>query len=377
MKISLFRVIDEERWFSQIVYADRLADGLQRILPGGWDATERSVRYRYLLPPVSLRVGKQELTARKGQLLVLRYYYGLKSRFLQGDLNHVADNSYGHLIHFMDPAKTIVTFHGGTPVTWRQWPYRGPGMKFFDWAFAGTLKAARMIAVSEYSKREITGSYDYNPDRIRVVYHGVDEQYRVLPREEREAARSRYLPAGSEYLLLHVGMCIGRKNVDPLLRAVGILSRGGLRVHLLQVGGEFSAEQEVLIEKLGIASAVTQISSLPNARLVDVYNAADVFVFPSLYEGFGIPLIEAMACGTPVVCTDCELFHEVCGDACIYADTREPQELAAAAGGVLTDALLVRKLRRQGTERAALFSWERCARETLEVYTAMAAELYG
>ena len=119
----------------------------------------------------------------------------------------------------------------------------------------------------------------------------------------------------------------------------------------------------------GIEKHVTQISHVPNSELRDIYNAADVFVFPSQYEGFGIPLIEAMACGTPVVCTDMDLFREICGDAAYFVDTNQPRELAGAIEQVLSDTVCASNLKRNGAQRASQFTWERCARETAVVYS--------
>jgi glycosyltransferase involved in cell wall biosynthesis len=110
---------------------------------------------------------------------------------------------------------------------------------------------------------------------------------------------------------------------------------------------------------------------MPNENLVALYNAATAFVFPSLYEGFGIPLIEAMACGTPIVCTDWELFHEVCGDAAVYANTRDADALTSALMRVLASSELQADLRRRGLLRAREFSWQRCAQATLAVYQRM------
>ena len=108
--------------------------------------------------------------------------------------------------------------------------------------------------------------------------------------------------------------------------------------------------------------------------LVPLYNAADVFVFPSFYEGFGIPLIEAMACGTPVVCSDWELFHEVCGKAALFADPYRPDAFAEAIAQVLTDHSLAATLSKRGLERAMMFTWEQTARKTLAVYHQMMEE---
>jgi glycosyltransferase involved in cell wall biosynthesis len=114
---------------------------------------------------------------------------------------------------------------------------------------------------------------------------------------------------------------------------------------------------------------------MPNQELPVFYNAADLFVFPSLYEGFGIPLIEAMACGAPVVCHDYELFHEVCGDAASYVDCTDAPALAAAMARALNQTEVASVLRERGIARAQKFTWQRCAEQTLAVYRGLAEEV--
>jgi glycosyltransferase involved in cell wall biosynthesis len=374
MQVTLFRVLEQEKWVSMGVYADRLIRGLRLIAPDGVILEPFAPSGVWL--PFDIPIAR--LSGRRGSTRILALYfnrsviYPLLAQRRQGDINHVLDNSYGHLVHFLDPCRTVVTSHGGTPITWRRWNPEGPAMRFFDWAFAGMLKAARIIAVSEHAKREIVEHYDYDPARIHVVHHGVEEHFRVLPQEKRAAVRARFLKLDDEALLLHVGHTAARKNVETLLRAVAVLRRRGLAVRLLRVGSSLTPAQETLLDQLGIRSWVTQVPPQPNTALAPFYNAADVFVFPSFYEGFGIPLIEAMACGTPVVCSDWELFHEVCGDAALFADPHRPEALADAIAHVLTDAALGEVLREKGLRRARQFTWERTAQETLAVYQEVA-----
>ncbi len=362
MNVVLFRDLVQERWASIEVYADRLISGLQQLNVPDWlfiSACPRGLRSsRFTVPALYFS---------------RTFIYSPYAWLHQGDINHVLDNSYGHLLHFIDPRRTIVTSHGGTPITWRRWNREGPAMRFFDWAFSGTLKAARIISVSQYSKRELVENFDYDPTHVHVVYHGVDEKYRVLNANIRESVRAKYLQPGEMGLILHVGHCAARKNVEGLLHAFALLLKRFVRPYrLLQVGGQFSRDQRQLLDQLGCMERVTQIPQMPSDQLVSLYNAADVFVFPSLYEGFGIPLIEAMACGTPIVCSDFELFHEVCADAALFAESRDDNALAAAIARALNDHTYAAYLAARGLERAKMFSWERTALETLAVYQQIA-----
>lgn len=364
MNVVLFYDLVQEHWPSIEVYADRLIGGLQRLQEPGWTFTG--------VCPRGLHWSRLAVPALYFSRTVLYLPY---ARQHQGQINHVLDNSYGHLLYLLDPHRTVVTSHGGTPITWRKWNREGPAMRFFDWAFAGTLRAAHIIIVSEYSKRELVEHFDYDPARVHVIYHGVDEIYRALPADTRATLRAQQLQPEEAGLVLHVGHCAARKNIEGLLRAFAALLRQSARPYrLLQVGGQFSPEQRQLIERLGISKRVTQIPPIPNAELVNMYNAADVFVLPSLYEGFGVPLIEAMACGTPVVCTEYELFREVCTDAALFADSRDADALATAMARVLNEPTLAADLQQRGLARAKIFTWERTARETLAVYQQIANE---
>ena len=371
MRVALLRDLAEENWPSMEVYADRLAWGLRKVAPevevievrvpawvwGDW----------WLPTPYGRRASLRTL----GLYLSRWLRYLLALRKVQADLYHILDNSYGHLALFLDPRRTVVTYHSGgsgLPRLLRQWNPEGPSLWLFTVAFRGMLRAGRMIAVSEYAKREILAEARYPPERIHVVYHGIDERFRPIREEERQRVRAQFLRPGETALLLHVGHCAARKNVEGILRAVALLRQRRMAVRFLQVGGTFTAAQRRLIETLGIGGAITQIPYVPNAELPALYAAADVFVFPSFYEGFGIPLIEAMACGTPVVCSDWELFHEVCGDAALFADPHNPQAIADAIARVLSDPALAEGLRQCGLERVKMFTWERAARETMAVY---------
>jgi glycosyltransferase involved in cell wall biosynthesis len=227
---------------------------------------------------------------------------------------------------------------------------------------------ARIVAVSEYVKHELLEETDYLANRIHVAHHGIDPVFQPSSEAERTKGRNRLLQEDDRYLLLHVGHDAARKNVEALYRALSLLRRDGWAVRLVRVGGKPKPSQARLIEELEIGQAVTHIPHVPNQELPAYYAAADTFVFPSLYEGFGIPLIEAMACGAPVVCSDWALFHEVCGDAALFADSHRPQALADAIARLLEESALAAELRQRGLARAGQFTWERTAQATLAVY---------
>lgn len=244
-------------------------------------------------------------------------------------------------------------------------------MKVFNAAFRGMLRAGRIICVSEHAKRELLVEADYPPDRIAVIHHGVDPAFRPIPKAESRWLREKLLQPGERFLLLHVGHSAPRKNVETLYRVVTILRQNGWAVRLVRIGRPPTAAQAELIKELGVAPFITHLSTLPNQELPTYFAAADVFVFPSLYEGFGLPLIEAMACATPVVCSDWGLFHEVCYDAAIYANPRSPEALARAITDALDNQTLVADIRERALSRARKFTWDRAAQQVLDVYNSL------
>ncbi len=370
MNVTLFRDLAQERWTSMDVYADGLISGLQGTAPSDWN-------FRCVRPE-----GLPSQRFRRPALYFDRIVtYGLNARRYQGPINHILDQSYGHLLYFLNQRRSIITYHGGTPVRRaldRKWFQADPAVRFFSWALTGALKAARIIFVSEYSRREILDAYDFDPSRTRVVYYGINELFTPLHETARQAIREHYLGHSEAGLILHVGHCAARKNVETALRAFAeLLNQTAAPYRFLQIGGTWSPAQAALIADLGIGSRVTQLAQVPNRELPAFYNAADVFVFSSLYEGFGIPLIEAMACGTPVVCHEYELFHEVCDDAVIYADCTDARALAAAIARALNRTEESAVLRERGLARALQFTWQRCAEQTLAVYRGLADELHA
>ena len=228
------------------------------------------------------------------------------------------------------------------------------------------VTAARsLICSSEHTRREFLSLYQYPPDRCAVVHLGVAP---VFSGGDRASARAALGLAPDRPVLLHVGSEERRKNVETLLAALPRLARRRPDVLLVRVGGG-SARSRRLIARHGLAARVRYCSGLPETDLVRWYRAADAFVFPSLYEGFGLPVLEALACGCPVVAGNATSLPEIVGDAALLVDDPlDPDALAGAIERVLDDAALAAALRAAGPRRAAGFTWRRVAAETLAVY---------
>jgi glycosyltransferase involved in cell wall biosynthesis len=229
-------------------------------------------------------------------------------------------------------------------------------------------RAKAVIAVSESTKQDLIRCYGVHPDKITVVHEAAAPHFRPASPEAIAAVRARYgLPEG---FILTVGTIEPRKNLPRLLDALQRLRQGGDDARLVVVGSKGWLYQGFFghLEELQLRDAVLLLGYVPDADLPAVYSAAKVFVLPSLYEGFGLSVLEAMACGTAVVCSRASSLPEVGGDAAHYFDPADVEEMAGAIGTVWHDEALRAEMGRRGLAQAAQFSWARAAEETMAVY---------
>lgn len=239
-------------------------------------------------------------------------------------------------------------------------------------------RAAAIITVSESAKADIVRVLGLPPEKIHVIYEAPSPRFHRLPDSAAlEAVRRRYdLP---ERFVLHVGTLEPRKNIIRLLEAFALLRQTDRIDHqLVLVGnqGWFYGKIFAAIEQFGLRSCVQFAGYVPLDDLVAFYNLADALIFPSLYEGFGLPVIEAMACGTPVVTTTCGSLREIAEGAAIFVEPTETESIADGLRWILADGDLRADLRQRGLERARRFSWEQAARQTFQVYQ-QAVQLTG
>lgn len=228
-------------------------------------------------------------------------------------------------------------------------------------------RAAKIIAVSAFTRDEIVARLGVSAAKVAVVHNAVDPSFAPLPAEE--CARFRAEQGLPERFILCVGTLEPRKNLTGLLDAFARLAPQ-TAADLVIVGGQGWLYDDALarVATLGLAGRVRFAGFVPDEELPRWYNAARVFVYPSLYEGFGLPPLEALACGVPTVTSAGTAMAEVVGDAALLADPRDPEALAAALGRALDDTILRAALREAGPRRAGSFTWARAAAATRAVY---------
>ena len=226
--------------------------------------------------------------------------------------------------------------------------------------------ALRLLAISHATKSDLVRHYDVAPERISVTQLAADASFRpVMDTAAIAAVRARY-GIGPTYVL-YVGTLQPRKNLVRLVQAFATVAAAHPNLQLVLAGKQAWQYRQLLaqVQRLGLAGRVLFPGYVDAADLPALYSGALAFAFPSLYEGFGMPALEAMACGTPVLASSVSSLPEVVGDAGLLVDPTDIPALAAALSRLVAEPDLRAELRQRGLVRARAFSWERCARETL------------
>ncbi len=270
------------------------------------------------------------------------------------------------------PCPKALTIHDLTPLIYPHLLRTLRHRLVFRFNFFTGKFADHILAVSTHSQQDILRHLHIPKSRISVVLEGVSPSYRVIhAQSELQHAKARYGISGQ--YVLYVGGFDAHKNLTTLVQAFELLRRRGNipePLTLVFVGGlgPAAADLQADIRARQLEQRVVFTGYVPQEDAVRLFNAADIFVLPSRYEGFGLPALEAMACGTPVVCSNVASLPEVVGDAALQCSPGAPQEFCDAMHVLLTNFELRSDLRRKGLARVQQFSWDKTARGTLSVY---------
>lgn len=278
-------------------------------------------------------------------------------------------HSLGYVQPLLCPARSVLTVHDLSFLLYPGNFNRANRLYLKAFTRLSLARADRVIAVSENTKRDLVRLLGVDPAKVAVVHHGIEGFFRPIADDEELAAfrRRRGLP---ERFVLFLGTIEPRKNLETLVEAFAYLKRMGLPHQLVVAGAKGWQWEPVFaaVERLGLREEIAFPGYVPYAEQPLWYNAADLFVYPSLYEGFGFPPLEAMACGTPVVSSRTSALPEVVGEAGLLVDPANPEEMADAMRRVLADRDLSSLLAERGLARARGFTWEAAARRTAAVY---------
>lgn len=268
------------------------------------------------------------------------------------------------------PVPYVFTLHCSSPFMRPEWFPPAIRRRLLFLIGRGMASARHILCVSQNVKDLAVAQYGVDPDRLSVVHNGVGSHFRPVPAEAASAVLAR-LGLTPPYVFC-AARFEKRKNLDGVLRAFARFRKAGGDPRLsLVLAGDMrweGARLAALIAELGLEGAVRLPGYIANTDLPAVYSQALFFAYPSLWEGFGIPVLEAMACGAPVLSSSTTSIPEVAGDAALLVDPASDAALAAGFAALATDADLRARLAGAGPRRAAGFSWERCAAETLAIY---------
>jgi glycosyltransferase involved in cell wall biosynthesis len=351
---------------SMDVYTDGIISGLRTVRPN-WEIVDL----------------KPHPVDRKSQSLFLRVqkYYERFWRFPQyvtqqaGDIFHIIDPSEAHIVYWLKKTKkpVVVTCHdlinfysrdnlqGSVELPFisrRMWLYAVKGMK----------QANRVVAVSSMTAKDTTRILGIEPELISVIPNAVEAVFQPLPQQETEWFRQKHRVALNTICLLNVGANHPRKNLITILKVIETLNQRGLPIHFWKVGADFTDEQKAFIHTQQLEHYVSYLGRPDKSTLIQIYNAADILIAPSLHEGFGITLLEAMACGIPVISSNASAMPEVVGDAGVLVNPTNVQEIADAICNLHNNSDFYQELVTKGLARAKYFTWEKAAEQIATIY---------
>jgi glycosyltransferase involved in cell wall biosynthesis len=359
---------------SMDIYANNLVANLKALRPN-WEIIE-------IAPEVWSKqkdLWKAGTGFRKNYERLWRHPRAVKS--LEGDIFHIIDHSNAHVAYWLKQkgCKIVVTCHDLVQFVYPEIlkdQARFPAFSMASWKYSvqGMKKANRVIAVSTNTAKDVTSMLSVGAEKVIVVPNGVEDKFYQLPADEVLKIKKSYESSPDTFCLLNVGTNHQRKNIDNILKSLVVLRDRGVPVKLWKVGSEFSPDQQKLIRSHNLEPMITFISTPDKSTLVRLYNAADALLAPSLYEGFGLTILEAMACGTPVISANVSSLPEVAGDAAILVDPLNIQAIADAVCALQSDEKLRQRYIEQGLVRTKHFSWRSSTEQVVQVYESLIYE---
>lgn len=293
-------------------------------------------------------------------------------------VHHVIDHSYAHLLRALEARRAVVTCHDLMLLRMADGLIPGArpsrmALMAFRYAIRHLPRAAYVVCVSQATASDVHRYLDVDPARLRVAHSGVAVHFRAPPAERNADLRER-LQLPDFPLLLHVGGADAYKNIEGVLRVVHALRQThGINCGFVKAGDRLTTDQRRLARNLGLEPWLLETGYVAEPDLPALYASCQVLVAPSHWEGFGWPALEAMACGTPAVTSDCPAFRETAGGAALQAHATDTRGLAAAAARLLQDEAARQAAQARGLALVQRFRWERTARALAEIYATVAA----
>lgn len=365
LKVAILCDYAEENWPSMDLVADLLLEKLAANHAESVEAVRVRPRFRWRFAPGTQDAAGVKYNADRVLNRFIDYPFALRRCRDQFDVFHLMDHSYSHLVRYLPAARTIVTCHDTDSFRCVLEPARerrSPLFKLMTRYILGGFRAAAIAACdSEATRQDVLRHRLREAERTTTILNGVSSVFTANDEPESDLEASQWIgerrPGAIE--ILHVGSTIPRKRVDVLLRVFAGI-RGEFRdARLIRVSGPFTPGQAALVRELGIEQAVTVLPFIPATTLAALYRRAALVIIPSEAEGFGLPLAEAMACGTSVVASDLPALREVGGEAALFASAGDVAAMTQLALSVLRnrDGERAAARRQRALANAARFSW--------------------
>lgn len=363
MRVAIAKTMAE---FSIDVYSNNLISALKTVRPD-WEIIE--------LMPRSFDRTSSSLSLRIQKYYERFWLYPRRVTQEIADVFHIIEPCDAHLVYWLKKSgiPTVVTCHdlinfyyqdnlkGSVKLPFiskNAWIYSVRGMKQCD----------RVIAVSAATAKDTHKILDIEPAKITVVPNAVEKVFRPLPKAQADRFRDRQKIAPETICMLNVGANHPRKNINVILQTLEFLKQKGKSAQFWKVGADFTEEQQQFIAKHNLEHDIRYLGKPNKSKLVEIYNAADLLIAPSIHEGFGITLLEAMACGTPVVTGNVSAMPEVVGDAGILINPTNVKEIIEAILRLGTDPIYYQAICEKSRIRAKVFSWENTAEQVAQIY---------
>jgi glycosyltransferase involved in cell wall biosynthesis len=363
--------------FSMDVYADNLVTNLRDLHPE-WEITE-----------ISPELWGEGENAWKSGTGLKKYYerfwrHPRSVKSLEGDIFHIIDHSNAHVAYWLKKhnCATVVTCHDLVQFVYPDIlkdQSRFPALSMASWKYSvnGMRSADHIIAVSSNTAKDVVQMLRIPQNRVSAIANGVDEFFHPLHDSEIAEVRRMYEGEPGTFCLLNVGSTHQRKNIEGILKVLIRLRDKEISVKLWKVGGEFTAEQSNFIKAHKLAPLIAYIEKPNQELLVKLYNAADALLAPSLYEGFGLTILEAMACGIPVISSNISSIPEVAGNAAILLHPKDIEGITSAILNIQNDHNYRNELIAKGLKRAKLFTWDKTGYHISKIYESLQLRRHG
>lgn len=380
LRVAIIADYLEEQWPSMDLVADMLMTHLAPSHAGSIEAT-------LVRPPMPRRLSRLGLPAPAraqtvDRILARQWDYARAVKALPPfDLYHVVDHTYAHLVHDLPAARTIVTCHdvdAFRSILQPEDEWRSPTFRWMSRRILSGLRlAAHVPCDSQATVDTLITLAGFPPGQLSVIPNGADVVGWDAADGQTDFEAARLLGPKRPIELLHVGSTIPRKRIDVLLDVFAAVRRIRPDARLVRVGGPFTAEQRLRVRDLNLTDAVAVLPFVDRATLAAVYRRAVVALLPSEREGFGLPLVEALACGTPVVASDIPVLREVGADAAEYCRVADVDAWSRAVLALIAERDSApeqwQSRKARGVTRASQFSWSTYAAAVAQVYLTVAA----